>query len=155
MMGVLDASLKFCHGCKAEKPISSDFWKGQSKCIACSKEMQKSYWNSRTPKKRLEQHLKYKYSLTVGELLEALERQNGGCAICSSKLPDLMVYNNRKRGYAIDHNHETGEFRGILCLPCNTVLGMAKDSPDLLERAASYLKDRGFYHEFYLSRKVK
>jgi hypothetical protein len=155
MMVELDESLRFCHGCEVEKPISSDFWKGQSKCITCSKEMQKSYWNSRTPQKRLEQHLKYKYSLTIGQLLEALDRQNGNCAICSSKLPDLMVYNNRKRGYAIDHNHENGEFRGILCLPCNTVLGMAKDSPVLLEKAAEYLKQRGSYHAFSVQRGKK
>jgi hypothetical protein len=56
-----------------------------------------------------------------------------------------MVYENRRRGYAIDHNHETGDFRGILCLKCNTLLGMARESLTILENAAKYLVERGAY----------
>ena len=145
--------LKVCPTCKQEKDIDTEFWKGQAFCIPCSKDKQKNYWNSRTPKKRLEQHLKYKYKITTEELMLALDRQNGGCAICSDTLPDLLVYENRRRGYAIDHNHETGKFRGILCLPCNSMLGMAKDSRDLLQKAADYLDERGSYHELRLSKK--
>ena len=148
-------STKFCPGCKTEKAVPSDFWKGQSQCIACSKEKQKTAWSSRTPKKRLEQHLKYKYDLTIKQLVDALEAQTGGCAICCDPLPDLMVYENRRRGYAIDHNHETGEFRGILCLPCNSMLGMAKDNASLLEKAASYLKARGSYHHLRVMKRAK
>jgi len=140
-------SLKHCNGCQSNKPIEGNFWKGQSLCIECTKDRQKNRWDSRTPKKRLEQHLKYKYSLTIKQLNDSLEKQNGGCAICEEVLPDLLVYNNRRRGYAIDHNHETGEFRGILCLSCNTMLGMARDSQLLLEKASAYLKERGSYHE--------
>jgi hypothetical protein len=147
-------SMKRCPSCKTEKPLETEFWKGQAHCIPCSKEKQKNSWNSRTPKKRLEQHLKYKYDLTIQELAKALEEQKGGCAICSDTLPDLMVYNNRRRGYAIDHNHETGKFRGILCLSCNSMLGMAKDSEVLLEKAASYLKERGSYHELRITKKA-
>ena len=82
-----------------------------------------------------------------------MEDQKGGCAICEEVLPDLLVYNNRKRGYAIDHNHETGEFRGILCLKCNSMLGMARDSRDLLEKASSYLEERGSYNNTAVARK--
>lgn len=56
-----------------------------------------------------------------------------------------MAYESRRRGYAIDHNHKTGEFRGILCLPCNSVLGMAKDSALILSRAIEYLEKNGSY----------
>ena len=135
---------KGCNGCKTVKPVA-DFWKSQSLCIECVKERQKNRWNSRTPKKRLEQHLKYKYSLTIKELNDALEKQNGSCAICEEVLPDLLVYNNRRRGYAIDHNHETGKFRGILCLKCNSMLGMAKDNTNILSKAINYLDERGSY----------
>ena len=145
MTGVVAiAHIKRCNGCDSVKPIQ-DFWKSQSLCIGCTKERQKNRWDSRTPKKRLEQHLKYKYSLTINELNEALEKQNGGCAICEEALPDLLVYNNRRRGYAIDHNHETGIVRGILCSMC--MLGMARDSQLLLEKASAYLKEKGSYHE--------
>jgi hypothetical protein len=66
-----------------------------------------------------------------------------------AQLPDLMTYENRKRGYAIDHNHETGDFRGILCLQCNSMLGMAKESVQILDSAAQYLKNRGSYAGFF------
>jgi Recombination endonuclease VII len=143
---------KNCNGCKTVKPIT-EFWKSQTLCISCCKERQKNRWDSRNPKKRLEQHIKYKYSLTINELMEILDKQNGNCAICETQLPDLLVYNNRRRGYAIDHNHETGKFRGILCLKCNSMLGMSCDSIDLLEKAAGYLKVRGSYYNAAAARK--
>lgn len=145
-------SVRKCNGCGMTKCLGTHFWKGQTLCIECSKERQKNRWNSRSPQRRLEQHLKYKYSLTINQLTDALNRQNGGCAICEAKLPDLLVYNNRKRGYAIDHNHETGEFRGVLCLNCNSMLGMSKDSPEILDKASAYLKNRGSYHGLAVAR---
>jgi len=145
-------SFKHCNGCRSNKPLEGNFWKGQSLCIECVKDRQKNRWGSRTPKKRLEQHLKYKYALTINELNEALLKQNGGCAICEEMLPDLLVYNNRRRGYAIDHNHETGEFRGVLCLKCNSMLGMSRDDQKLLKKAAAYLEERGSYHNAAVAR---
>lgn len=121
------------------------YWKGQHSCIDCTKEKQKTRWASRSPKKRLEQHLKYKYGVTVPELESSLEIQDSKCAICRSELPDLLTYENRRRGYAIDHNHDTGEFRGVLCLQCNTLLGMAKDNKEILLAAIDYLDSRGSY----------
>ena len=146
--------MRTCPSCSIEKD-SSDFWKGQSFCIECSKNKQKKYWNSRTPKKRLEQHLKYKYGISPEQFLSSWDSQNGKCAICEEQLPDLLTYENRRRGYAIDHNHETGEFRGILCLPCNTLLGMANDSSDILDKAINYLKVKGNYNNMAVARKKK
>lgn len=136
--------IKHCPVCKIDKS-SDDFWKGQYCCIPCQKHKQKTSWNSRSPKKRLEQHLQYKYGVTHKEFLDAWDNQCGCCAICEDALPDLMAYENRRRGYAIDHNHQTGKFRGILCLSCNTLLGMAKDSVHILEKAQKYLECRGSY----------
>ena len=136
--------MKVCPTCKASKPLDN-YWKSQYSCIPCTKEKQKNRWSSRTPKKRLEQHLKYKYGVTVSKLEEILKEQNNNCAICKSELPDLLVYENRQRGYAIDHNHDSGEFRGVLCLTCNTLLGMAKDNKDILLSAVDYLEVNGTY----------
>ena len=136
--------MKTCPSCKVDKPISN-YWKSQYSCIDCTKERQKTRWASRSPKKRLEQHLKYKYGVSVDKLEETLQNQSNKCAICESELPDLLTYENRRRGYAIDHNHDTGEIRGILCLQCNTLLGMAKDSKEILLSAINYLESKGSY----------
>ena len=136
--------MKICPSCSVEKPLT-DYWKGQHSCVDCSKWKQKNYWNSRTPQKRLEQHLKYKYGISPEVFLKAWDDQRGNCAICKDTLPDLMTYENRRRGYAIDHNHDTGEFRGILCTECNTLLGMSGDSPEILKEAIRYLETKGDY----------
>ncbi len=136
--------MKHCNGCSTHKD-ESEFWKSQSLCVVCSKDRQKSRWNSRSPKKRLEQHLKYKYGVTHQEFISAWTAQSGECSICFDELPDLMQYANRRRGYAIDHNHETGKFRGILCLRCNSLLGMAKESSRILASAIGYLEKNGSY----------
>lgn len=144
--------MKTCPNCSVEKPLT-DYWKGQSSCIECMKWKQKNYWNSRTPKKRLEQHLKYKYGIEPETFLAAWDEQEGKCAICKDALPDLLTYDNRRRGYAIDHNHNTGEFRGILCIMCNTLLGMANDDTDVLQKAVEYLKTNGSYRELVAAAK--
>jgi hypothetical protein len=136
--------MKTCPTCKKSKPLQ-DYWKSQYSCIPCTKEKQKNRWASRSPKKRLHQHLKYKYGVTEEKLIETLDKQNNACAICKESLPDLLVYENRRRGYAIDHNHDSGEFRGVLCTNCNTLLGMAKDNKDILLAAIDYLETNGTY----------
>lgn len=136
--------MKRCPVCETEKSLD-EFWKGQYLCIPCQKHKQKNSWESRTPKKRLEQHLKYKYGVSHTQFMEEWSLQKGCCAVCETALPDLMAYENRRRLYAIDHNHETGAFRGILCLNCNTLLGMAKDSTKVLQKAIDYLNQKGSY----------
>ena len=60
----------------------------------------------------------------------------GACAICGRKCP------TGKR-LAVDHDHATGLYRGLLCSNCNTALGLFQDRPDLLRRAAEYLEAGG------------
>jgi hypothetical protein len=60
-----------------------------------------------------------------------LYKQGGKCGICGS-------VSNGKR-LAIDHDHETGRVRGLLCQQCNTALGLFKDQVELLKKAIDYL----------------
>ncbi len=143
-MTIVANQTKRCSRCKETKLIA-EFWKGQSRCIPCSKDAQKNCWDSRTPKKRLEQHLKYKYGIDPEQFLQTLAEQDHKCAICKDNLPDFLKYENRRRGYAIDHNHDTGEFRGVLCLHCNSLLGMAQDDIAVLLAAVEYLGVKGSY----------
>jgi hypothetical protein len=61
--------------------------------------------------------------------------QNGQCAICASSDPGGGFKN-----FAVDHNHTTGEIRGLLCTRCNRGLGLFKDDPVLTQLATNYLR---------------
>lgn len=71
-----------------------------------------------------------KYGITFSVLFAA---QGQVCAICSSNT-------HRGQGWHVDHCHFTNRVRGILCSPCNSGIGLLKDSPQLLEKAIIYLK---------------
>lgn len=145
---------KKCPTCKEDLALDK-YWKGQSSCILCTKHKQNTRWLSRTPKKRLEQHLKYKYGITPQDFADAFKKQDGKCSICTKELPNLLTYEDKQRDYAIDHNHETGAFRGILCLNCNSLLGMAQDNTEILKSAITYLEQNGNYSTFVVARKKK
>lgn len=78
--------------------------------------------------------LRTRYGLTLEEFDARLLAQGGGCAICGIKKNQLA------RDFHVDHNHETGQVRGLLCFACNTGIGKLGDDPDLLEAAAAYLR---------------
>ena len=70
--------------------------------------------------------------MTVEQYDEMLAAQDGGCAICSRPpTPGISLH--------VDHDHETGAIRRLLCFLCNNLLGDAGDDPALLEKAAAYL----------------
>jgi hypothetical protein len=77
-----------------------------------------------------------KHGITADEYHEMLTEQDGRCAIC--RLHPVSV-----GPLCIDHDHDSREVRGLLCLSCNTGLGDFKDNPYLLEDAAKYLFERG------------
>lgn len=65
--------------------------------------------------------------------------QDGLCKICRVKLPE----NRPGRFTCIDHEHDTGEIRALLCIECNSGLGFFKERADLLERATLYIAKKG------------
>lgn len=83
-----------------------------------------------------------RYGITELEYQEMLKKQKGCCAICGVDKP--IPSHNSKDGspqrLAIDHCHETGKVRGLLCFSCNRGIGYLKDSIELLESAIIYLK---------------
>jgi hypothetical protein len=69
-----------------------------------------------------------------------LAAQDGVCAICHK--PETMVRLGKVIRLAVDHDHGTGEVRGLLCYRCNRLLGNLERLPDWLESASAYLKPR-------------
>lgn len=113
-----------CTVCNADFPTNSSMHQLCSKkCIA-----------ERKRQIRLAAH----YGLTTDAFDALLQKQNGGCAICQTQEMDRC---------AVDHDHSCcggsktcGKcIRGILCYPCNTALGLFKDSAKSLARALDYL----------------
>jgi hypothetical protein len=77
-------------------------------------------------------HLRRRYGIGADEFDDLVRRQGGACAICGRPDPEH-----------VDHDHETGEVRGILCFNCNGGLGQFRDSIEALLAAAVYLDARG------------
>lgn len=80
-----------------------------------------------------------RYSLKAGEYEVILAQQEGVCTVCHQ--PETRRCAGGVMSLAVDHDHETGQVRGLLCNRCNTVVVKAiEDYPDLCRRAAVYLE---------------
>ncbi|QKW05629.1 endonuclease VII domain-containing protein [Streptomyces sp. NA04227] len=114
---------KRCPQCEQVKPhaewernrTSSDGW--ASYCREC-----------RAHRNRVS-YFQRKYGLSPAQLDSLIEQQQGLCCICCDAPAEH-----------VDHCHETGRVRGVLCFSCNAGLGQFKDRPDNLRRAAAYLE---------------
>lgn len=115
--------------------------KHQSKCRKCMTD----YENKRRlnnpdhhKKTTINAYLKRTYNITLEKFNQMLVNQNGVCAICRKpedpKLCDRL---------GVDHDHETGKIRGLLCRSCNAMLGNAHDSAERLRNGANYIEKGG------------
>ena len=140
--------MKVCKHCSEEKP-KSEFYENKrmadglfSNCKSCHSDIQKARKEA-DPDRRKEISLKScrktKYGLSVDDFQAMWHAQGDKCAICSQPL----VFGTG--GYAVDHNHETGVVRGLLCVGCNTGLGNFKDNPSIMARGIEYLHAKGNY----------
>jgi hypothetical protein len=78
--------------------------------------------------------------ITLDEYMSIKARQGSQCGICRCELPDVLATDANRNAEHIDHCHETGTVRGILCGACNTALGALGDNADGLRRALAYLE---------------
>ena len=78
------------------------------------------------------QHLKQRYGITLVDYDKMLEKQDCKCKICGAK--DKLV---------VDHCHDKGHIRGLLCQQCNTGLGMFRDDVNRMRSAMQYLTCSG------------
>jgi len=91
-------------------------------------------WQHNNPSKRRNQRLS-KYGITLEQFNDMLEKQNGKCAVCGySDTSDTNFFP------VVDHCHDTGKVRGILCMNCNMGIGKFKDNEIYLYNALVYLK---------------
>lgn len=133
---------KVCIRCNIEKAENQFPKKGiragkqrfRSECSDCFNEYQKKipkrerYGYDRTK----HWNLGAKFGITLETYNIMLESQSGVCAICGDT-------NSNGRALAVDHDHETGQIRQLLCGNCNSAIGLLKDDPELVMKAALYL----------------
>lgn len=74
------------------------------------------------------------YGITLEQYNKLFDQQDGKCCVCDKHQSES------KRALAVDHDHETGEIRGLLCDNCNRGIGLLGDSISLLEKTIVYLK---------------
>ena len=140
--------MKVCTKCKVEKPVT-EFHKHATNrdgrcgsCKACnltSNAVSSAKWRAAHPeenrRRARDSQLKVKFGVTLEWYDRLLVTQGGRCAICGTDVP------GGRGGFHVDHCHETGVIRRLLCHMCNVGLGHFKDDPELLASAFNYLQE--------------
>ena len=138
--------MKHCNRCEIDLPRES-FYKLKNGnghrlsayCRKCSTQY-KVEWKAKNPDKakliNKKTTLKNRYGISLEKFEEMLSLQNNACAICSKTISE-------PGDSYVDHCHNTGKIRKILCINCNSGLGQFKDSPEILKKAYEYLLTNG------------
>ena len=113
--------------------VNKKGYKTTSMCRECHKKQCMVRWHARTPVEKQATRVKAMYGLEPEQYKEMHKAQQGKCAICNEEP-------KTKRGLHVDHDHETGKVRGLLCHGCNVALGSFKESVTLLNKAVEYLR---------------
>lgn len=133
--------MRYCSGCDNYKS-PNEFHKSSTGTLGLSytcKECRckSSAKSEKRVKKALSSRRSVKFSISTEEYQEMLNQQGGVCAICGQ--PETKYQRGSLRELCIDHDHETGKIRGLLCAACNVGLGSFKDSLERLSNAIDYL----------------
>lgn len=132
--------MKVCGTCRETKPVTGfyriakgvDYWR--SDCKDCQGAKRRKTYRA---------DLLRRYGLTPDQYDEMLARQDGLCATCrqpeTARSPSGGVL-----PLAVDHDHSTGQVRGLLCMRCNLLVGVLESHPDgrdAVAMARAYIED--------------
>jgi len=106
----------------------------RSECKECWNEYQLLYYKTVQGPNRtwVKYHLKKEYGITEEDVEKLLLAQQHQCAICETNISTEK--------FSVDHDHNTGTIRGLLCTPCNVGLGHFSDNISKLRKAINYLE---------------
>lgn len=119
---------KYYNGTKCRRGHSGQRLTKDGQCVECRSILRKKHYN---PERMRNWELKKLFGITLDDYKKLSEQQNHVCKIC--KNPEK----NNKR-LAVDHCHDTGKIRGLLCFTCNMGIGYLKHNPELIKIAALY-----------------
>ena len=138
--------MKVCSHCRLEKPLSEYYItkkklkSGKIKerpryiCKACDRKAKRAR-DKRTPDERANKHLLNKYGITLEQKLQMIRDQGCKCKIC----PRSITPDEHSKSH-VDHCHETGFIRGVLCNNCNRGIGHLMHDTKILISAIQYLE---------------
>lgn len=137
---------KICKGCGNVLPLSSFDISSKkrpdqyaARCRPCKMEQRKKSQNYKIVNKR--NKIKRDYGLSWEQYKNIIDAQNGKCVICSIEFDLTPVRGGSHRNSPhIDHCHNKGHVRGILCSQCNRGLGCFSDNTNSLQNAIAYLR---------------
>lgn len=124
------AAQKRCSICKDTK-AAVEFYKSNT-----NKDGLHGWCKSCSDRRTVENGRKRLHGLTPEAYQVMYDAQGGRCAICAIPEPRAG-----KKSFCVDHNHATGRVRGLLCTRCNTMIGNARDSAEILKAAIGYLEN--------------
>lgn len=113
--------------CKACGSTTRKLTSPGPRCATCHRAVKKARSASQHAKR-----VQDVYGLAEGDYERLYEHQEGKCFICQRAT-------GASRRLSVDHDHKTGMVRGLLCRPCNDMLGHARDDASFFARAARYL----------------
>src|SRR5690348_3462988 len=136
-----------CRKCKVIKNINEFYSnpKINSLCKSCDKIRKQKYRNKPEIKQKeylryMERFYKKKYGITFNDYQEMLEKQKGLCAICRNPNTGIDKRSKKIKRLNIDHYHNTGKVRGLLCTKCNHGIGLFQDNILLFESCIRYIQ---------------
>jgi len=124
---------KVCRACHQAKGLE---WRQKNPDLVRKyNEKQRAKDPAKVKRDALEAHFRRKFSMTMQDRDQMLVLQGGRCLICGTDKPS-------GKGWCVDHHHATGRIRGILCAPCNSFIGLAKEDVSVLQQAITYLEEK-------------
>lgn len=132
-----ETTTKLCAKCSTDTPLAGFARNAASPdgrrtiCRACVKQVDAQRYKTSVRESLLEK----RYGLSEQEYLALLQSQMGACALCRSVKPG-----GRWGQFSVDHCHDTGRVRGLLCYNCNLALGMLGDTPASIQKVLEYVQ---------------
>ncbi len=150
---------RVCKRCHIEQSIEVFYVEKMCKggrrpvCAKCIRKQQKERYAKNPEKGRTKQreynrlhpennrkcNLKKKYGITKEYYNLIFQQQGGVCLVCGKS--ETVMFRGKIKYLAVDHNHQTGKIRGLLCQKCNQALGLLGENPVIIKSLLGYLKE--------------
>jgi hypothetical protein len=134
--------LRYCGSCDQWKPKTEEFFyfrkarnQWDNPCRECRRIYSQQFYENNPPTQERQRNarIKYLYGITNEDYEQMLIDQDGVCAVCATPPTE-------GKRLSVDHDHDTGHVRGLLCYKCNTAAGLLGDDPALAAQLTLYLK---------------